>query len=384
MTITAYPRTCAYAGLIDVYLRTFTTTYAPFNDETWQFNAHSLNPMEAHGFVASAAPVGFYVRMLDLGSSTGYTTAEVGDNTISNQQDGVFYSNTGPVWQNNQIGGWCYGSTLTLRPYTFFNGLTIGNDLTTSVFNPANVVKLPNATNTGAPDGPSATNFPALDNSVYGSAVINLNQQYYTAQGNAIKLGDAGLDLGFGALAHEPACAMTYNNDVFCFLNNPTTPGDPTQLLQTDWLTYGDQFTLTYQDPPNSTITMQTLMTDGRAPHATYAGFSKVYTGQVTIDGQACNGFVILTAPDLLSYRIIRLIGLDATAAAWYTDFGTYEAKLDTTGALWMKNVNSKTTLFVSGGSVLKVLPIFLPVPIPGGSDYDDFLRIMRSKGPHA
>jgi hypothetical protein len=167
---------------------------------------------------------------------------------------------------------------------------------------------------------------------------------------------------------------------VYCQIFDPTAVDKTTRLLQTDWLTFANKYSITFTNPPGG-LDVNALM-QGALPvmgDATYAGFWLPQKGTVTVENQTFTGYIVAIAPDYSSYQIIRIIGLDATAQAWTVPAGGYQAKIDSTGALWLKNYNSAGTLFVSAGSVVKQLPIFPPVPLPGVDDIDAVLRQMRA-----
>lgn len=374
MTISVSSKTVKYAGIQPVEFHTYTQVYPSFNGANWQFNPNALNPMEFWGFINGDNPVGIYANLIDV--TTGYTTVRAGDNTVASKDTNNVF--TQPAWQTNRLHGWCFGSVLARNSYLYDIGAAFSHGYTTPVFSPVNGNSLVAGPNNFTPQSGAAPNIPTPNDGVSSSFVLALAPTYEVAIGTSFNTSGGTLDLGISN-TFQMINGMPFSGTTWVQAHNPGSNTDRHQLLQTDFLTFGMQYLITFENPsggPN----IDTLMTQqGNHGSSTYQGFLYIDKSTIVVEGKTLNGFGILVAPDYSSYRIIQLVPRDGTAAAWTSAPGDYTAKIDASGALWLKNFNSSNTLFVSSGSLLRTLPIFPPLPIPGGTDYDTTLRMMRA-----
>ncbi|HEY6019840.1 MAG TPA: hypothetical protein VIY48_08020, partial [Candidatus Paceibacterota bacterium] len=364
---------CPYLGTTTIGLRTYTTTYAPFNGP-WEFNNHALYAMEFRGFInaANKTPIGFYSRTMDI--INGYTTISVGDNNPANEN-----VNFQPLaWDGKKIAGFCSGGVGTFvvncvnypgipghsysMPFMSRFGFDIGAPPNTQFPNP----------DTGA-------NWYAPDGGIYGSSDTNLVQFGHILHSN--DLAHTGHCI-VGSAFDWVVGGINYHSLTYWRMKNPADATDRRILRISQTMTVNalGPFSVTFQEPEACSIVMDTLLITSNGEYTISPnGYFLVFGTIITLGNKTLNGFGVFILPDFSGYTIIEFLPADSNSALWYTLAGSFRAKLDPAGALWIKNVNNHTTLFVSAGSVLKLLPIFFPVPLADTEERDPVLRLMRS-----
>ena len=373
-----------YMGIIPLHIHTYTTTYVGFNGANWQFNDHAMQPMEFHGFINHSVPYGFYARIMDL--TTGYTTISVGDNVPAHENTNLF---GWPCLQNGKINGWATGVPLDLNPAAYAYPAQFGISYTAADFNAYDAEKLPrHLLNTGSPYPYTGNNWPCFGDGQSMSAELNLIEHGWIAENNGISGGGI---LSIGTINYGVMNAIgSYNSAPFgdwsfVQVRDPVLNTNRHRLLFTDFASYVSPiFEAHLENPPGASLNIDLLFTDwgNGTPNAIDAGFLLISKLALTIGTVVCNGFGILVAPDYSAYYILQIIPHDTTSAGWTTMIGTFAAKVDNSGAVWMKNFNLGNTLFVSAGNVLKQLPIFFPVPLSDSADADPVVQMMRSFQP--
>lgn len=371
------PRTVKYAGLLTVPIRVGTTTF-PAKNGAWDFNPGSPIPMEFHGYVQAQNPVGFFARVIDL--NTGYTTLAVGDTTNAHENTPLFCQ---PVWNANRVTGWCFASVLTLTMVAYDYALAVdGAAHVLPTFNPRSVVLLPmNVNNTGAPQTGNAPNNITPTGGAAASAIISLVEQNYVEIAGSQSGPFNTFNFGISNQHHINQASRVSAGSSWVTCANPSDNTDRLQLVQTDFLSFAQNYSVTYENPPGG-ADIDDLMTQHANVQRTFPtgmGFLCICKDIIVVDGVTLNGFGVLIAPDYSTYQLVNLPPSDAGTAAWWTTVGEFTGRVDLSGALWMKNANSSTILFVSAGSVLRVLPIFFPVPIPDRAETDPVASMMRS-----
>jgi hypothetical protein len=385
MSSSTVEKTVFYAGLMTIAIKTYTTAY-PFKEAGWSFNPGSPIPMEFHGYINNGNCVGLYARTIDV--DAGYTTLKVG-NTDSANLNSHF---TTPGWFNGQIGGWALNDVTTLRPILYQYPIKPGMpDLTLKNFSPKSSLKLPiGVNNTGMPLPGFGMNMPTANGYWASGAIIDLNPFIYLSKNSGlINTADSAqidfnisnqhfvLNRSIPLVANDSGINGT---TAFVICGNPSDLTDRQQLLATDFAASIVNYVLTFQNPAG--VDIDNIMTQHGANGSTFPtpnGWLYIDKATITVAGKTLNGFAVYILPDYSYYWVVEIIPTDAGTIGWQNSIGDYDGRVDLNGALFMKNANSDTTLFVSAGSVLKQLPIFFPVPVPDRPDTDPVANMMRS-----
>jgi len=346
-----------YLGIRNVYLRTYTTTY-PFLNAGWTWVNNSLQPMEWSGhYLASNNNIvsGFDVQLIDL--QTGYTQIHVGDtggDTINAN------NNFAPLtWANDSLAGFIapdQGHTLT--PFIVSYPATPDGGSHSYPLGGSKGPVLPVAANTTFPFG--LMNWLAGDNSIVADGIITLQTQFYSFRGYAggvlfTQVNEDVCDCHF-----EPVIAI-FNNLIpfdglsYCWVQGLSGGAMPFNIIRTNFIDESDYITCVFENPAQTTVDFQTLYANANNSGdftATFFGMLAIYNDQIVVDGVTLNGYAIAVAPDFLSYEIINFVGLDNLAVNWSNHLGTPAAKIDRTGAIWIKQRNNDSTLFVGTRSI--------------------------------
>lgn len=370
VAVPVIPRTCAFAGMTTIYFRTYTTTY-PFITTGWQFDGSNDIPVEFYGYSKNKLPVAIRAQFISL--SHGYTNVSLGDNSGATALFGGYYD-------GEKIYGWTVqdGSGFSNPLYGYSYGFSLDTDLINSAFQVGVKNLIPGNNNTGAPKPFFGINFPAANDHIYSSGESNLTPWNFLLykDGTEFVTAAPAPDMGLSSFLSANAGMPGPDNLSYMSVGSGPTPTNRTLLIETDYVTFARQVQVTWDD---ATIDGEIIPTQNIGAFSKY-GWLKIIKDTITFQGQTLNGCLVITAPDCSTYQIAKLIPIDATAMNWRTGFGNITTRLDRDGALWMKNVNSDTTLFVSAGSVIKQLPIFPPLPIPDHGDTDPTLLNMRGK----
>lgn len=346
-----------YRGLRNLKLRTYTNTY-PFIEGTWNFEANTNQPMEFQGYVSGGLPVGFQGNIFDL--QTGITNFSFGQMIGSPSSD---FGNV--VYNGGRLYGFCFGSAGPRICYTFNQGITLGQNISQPVLNLSEGFTVSQtATNTQIPNPLIGSNF-ILTDGLFCSSSENIGPftRFYD-----YKTGLVG--------ARQPVLATFSPTDTFdlampfggldyIWKNIHTLlPGN--RLLVTNWPAPGVLYSTQFENPPNSNIDINAIINSDQQPlYITYGGWLYLYKDAVIIEGVSCVGYGVLIQPDYSSYELIRFIPVDAQAFTWTTLIGAAEGKIDQSGALWIHIQNHPSILFITAGSIGRLLPVFPPVTIP-------------------
>lgn len=345
-------QTCQFAGIVNIYLRTYTTTY-PFIRGGWDWNDHSLQPMEFAGYEdASGFPVAFAAQAVDL--ATGYTRLNVGvsaGHTFANNFAGLCYDGA-------NVLGWVtdFNNAPTLTPSVCKYSMPLtGKTTSYSKITLASAIRLPQGVNnTGMPAVGANINYLTLGDGVYSSSIIDLdNYSYIWDQQNGIgafftKLNsDIPLpiftDASFGAI-------IPYNGADQVYIIDSTGGTVEYNLIQTNFGTFADTVGVTMVNPATTTLDINALFQTANNTlnnHTTFLGWLQFYHDTQTFNGVTMNGYGILVAPDFSSYEILNIIPMDANANNWNSSSEQKSVKVDRGGALWMKRATIDTLLLV-------------------------------------
>lgn len=378
--VNTYPRVCVYAGSDVIYLRTFSSTFnQSFNGAAWQFNDIGLQPQEFHGFTdtVNTIPIGYWANIFDSSLPAGFMNVQLGNIAVGNENDLQMFP---PPWHAGKVQGWACGVVNTTFVWTFSQGAPLSPVNRTGPF----------VVNGGFNIGAGAGNLAPAPFSGFNLIVPNGLQMSYErgflrsyniVNDNNITQSRSGLDLNLTSSTATVVSAIPFDGLSCCQLR-PASPANLYFML-TDWLTFGNQYTITFTNPAGANFDMNTLFpTLGDLPTATYAGFLLPSKSTITYEGSTITGWMMLISPDYSSYRLIKVIPVDTNAMNWTGLTGTWKAKLDSAGVAWFHNQNFSNIILQSGGSVLKSLPIFPPVPLPESSDSDLLARMMRADIP--
>lgn len=379
--MTDLARTCMYAGIIDIPIRTFTSTYTSIIAGSWNLAATCQLPMDFRGYISNNTGIGMWARIFDL--NTGTTEIKIGNVTPANENTANFNY---PIWQNNSLMGWFLPQLAPAnhRAFAYSYAAVLGQGYTTTrpfaYFGSAPPMPdgLPN---TGYGQGNQPLNQPSLNNGVTTGGWINLVPQEYVYQlSGGIGGGPFDMDLG-GSSGVVVSGYGSYLGASWATTDVPSTPSSRRRLLQTDYSTYTQHYQMTWQNPVGADLDTLMILTGGSVSLATVPGFATCFHDNVTINGTTTPyGFCMLMTPDGTKYYVLRFLPVDATAANTLSSLGQITAKFDLSGAIWFKNTTIQNVLLVTAGSVLKQLPLYFPVPLPDSFDAEPNVRIMRSE----
>ncbi len=383
---------CNFLGIIPIYFHTYTTAF-PNIASGWNFPNSTFVPMEQHVYNLNNVTVGLHAKILDL--ATGITDVSLGNiaATDGNNQALPCCTSVGNV---GTFGGWVYGNQAGgKRFYGFNSSFTYGVNVTRSTFQMDFGVSLdPIPSNTNFPTAFIGANIPMSDGGVFGSATVNLVN--YTCEYNprgfvASTILGAQANLGLGSLTQSMRYGIAgqgrvgVNSVTYCSIGSDSDNTQRTLLLTTDFTNDSNTWkqNITWENPPGGydldTTMVQRSNVNGLGD-TTVRGFLRILRDEITVGGVALHGFGVLTAIDASGYYLIQLIPMDTTAKNWQAGTGIYSAKIDRSGTLFFKSVNSATTIYASAGSVLRQLPIYPPIPLPDHGDTDLTLNMMRAK----
>lgn len=341
---------CAYLGRIDIYLRTYTTTYAPLK-AGWTWNPNSLVPMDFDGWqvgVNTPIPTGFHARLIDL--ETGYTDLTVGTLT------GVRNQNWPPLcWKDDYLTGW-YTGTSNITSYTCSYYMPYsGQAETIGALNMSGGISVPSQANTQIPGLNCEPNWVLADGSIFGSSVVSLENFYSKFRGYAggpkIDTYDEALSgCHFVSVTGVLNCMVPYNGANYCWTKNLSGGNVTYNVIQTDFQTFANYLLMTMQNPAQSTLDFNAKFRSSLASgdtEATLFGFLAIYNDTITVDGVTMAGYAVLFLPDLSGWYLLNMIGIDDNAVNWSNHLGNPQAIFDRSGAIWIKNANMDSTLWV-------------------------------------
>lgn len=374
-----------FLGVLNLALKTFSTTYVPWSGGGWAWQTNSLQPMEVSGRfdVSQPATIGFGVTVFDgvIGATKfGYGNTAGGVNSLV---PGAL------LWKRAQgnaglLAGWVFNSASTRVPFNFFDSVTLGTPKTVAALQLIEPFPpLPNVSNTGMPNPLASGNWYDINGKIQCSYVSSLNPGQ--AIFNPATLGAS--DLGLSALPFttslEPQSAIPYGGTNWLWCQDPTGGTPNKHLMQTP--NYINSVGLTVPaitNPPGASIDLNAYINavTTTAPTSTYSGWLWINRNALTITGQAFNGFGILVAPDFSAYYLINFVPVDATAAGWQGGVADITGKFDDTGHLWIKLSSSPSTIFVTQSPSKSILATFPPQALPSPPN-DSQLPIRAMRG---
>lgn len=349
--------TATYMGLVELDLRTYTTSYVPIASP-WQFNHQTLQPMESHVWVNGNLITGIAGRLIEL--ATGYSDYSFGSNSGFSQNG--FTSE--PFWYNGRVRGFLSDRILSNNVLWIDYPAVFGQNISRSDFKVLQVHTLPFFTNTGFFQANTNGDNQGNGGVGYAGGVVSLNEEWYRFDGQSFSQSQPGFSIGVQTNFSIAGC-MGYNGWEYCIMNiNSFAKGF--RLLQTDFNNTAVRLITNFQNPPSSTFDADTEMnTDSLPTEPTYQGWLTLFKNTYVVEGKTCVGLGVLVAPDFSKYWLIRFSPLDATAFNWTTQIGTVRGKFDLGNAMFIKNANQQDTLYITAGHVLRQLPIYPPVVLP-------------------
>lgn len=349
--------TATYMGLVELDLRTYTTSYVPIASP-WQFNTQTLQPMESHVWTSNNIITGMAGRLIEL--ATGYSNYSFGSNSGLNQNN--FTSE--PFWYNGRVRGFLSDSTSSRNVLWVDYPAMFGQNITRTDFKVLQLHTLPTGTNTGFFISNGNGNNQGNDGVAYAGSVVALTEEWYRFDGQSFSKSQPGFSIGIQSSYSIAAC-MGYNGYEYCIMNLGTF-AKGFRLLQTDFNNTAIRLITSFQNPPNSTFNADTQMNVDNLPtEPTYQGWLTLFKNTYVVEGKTCVGLGVLVAPDFSKYWLIRFTPVDATAVNWTINIGDVHGKFDLGNAMFIKNANFHDTLYITAGHVLRQLPIYPPVVLP-------------------
>lgn len=341
---------CNFGGIVNIYLKTYTTSY-PWLNNNWHFNPASFQAMEFEAYsLASGPPLGFQAQLID--ATTGYTRINAGDIT-GGVRDSSLNQYPPLCYLNDQICGWVIGlSAFILTPSLCSYYAPLGGGTRNYPLGLVPGVVLPSGhSNTGVAKPGGGINGLTVGGGIYTSGMIELAGHVYiwtpATRGISDKpFVDFGLDYPTDA---RYGGLIPYSGLNYIYTSDSTGGTTPYNAVATDFGSFARTIGILVQNPATSTLDInalfQTANNTGIAV-ATQLGWLGIYNDTQTFNGVTMLGYGILMAPDLSQYVILNFIPQDSTAAGW-NGFGNNEAKIDRSGAIWLKQVNNPDILFL-------------------------------------
>lgn len=377
----------AYAGIKNIYLKTFSKTYAPIN-APWTWNYNALQPMEFAGAIRFIDPFftaqGFSCRVFDSGINA-FTTFTYGDITtglINNNFGNILWKRLGA--NSGTLKGWVFGIANSLQPLNFSSYVTLGVDVTTNLFSTTNLFNCPSAMNSGVPDpgaGQNSANWYDSDGFIFSTWRNNFVQSYMQWDGFTTVSQLGTVICNFGATKRFTGMIPYNTNYVWC--EDSTGTGTKT-LVVTNFIgsSHDQAPVLINPNAPSIDLNAYINALATPSPSPCYKGWLWMNKNALTVDGIAFNGFGIYVMPDFSSYYLLQIIPIDSYAANWNTGAGTVYGKFDDKGALWLHDTSSATDIFVSVPPPSYVPPVNPPIGLPcPPHDSDRFLTGMEGTG---
>lgn len=362
-----------FLGIRNVYLRTYTQTYAPFNIG-WQWHPNSLYPMEFCGYIdAAQTPRAIEARLIDL--VTAYTTLAVGNKA------GLVLNNDefGPLcydYIRNQLAGFIVGGIVQTKAPAVcaFNMPFTGNAYILPNFQPvAAPITFSNAANTGLPNPGCGINWYASSGAVYCSSednlVISSNLWTRALQFNSTDhIGNAANGLLFPTSGRYGAAIPNYNGADWILAANSLGGVNNYNVIQTNYRTASNYFLASgVVNPASSTINFNTFLQDSanQGFNASVNSWLQTFNTTQTFNGVVMNGWGLEVAPDFSGYTILNFIPTDPVAANWNNDGQAKPIKKDRYGNIWMKKATVDGLLLVAGNAPPGIATLTLGHEIP-------------------
>lgn len=364
---------CTLASIETIHLRTYTTTYVPLH-VGWEFNKHSLVPMEWAGYLTpDGVASGFAARIID--SKTGYTNITAG--VIAGMTFDMNQHFPPFAYRHDMITGFTGFETLTPGLGEFYAPVGGGDRVYPNLsLRPG--PRLPNnVANTQFPSDNGGCNFLA-NGGIYATSDVDLILHNYSIDGaNGFLHDESAYGLNFPANAKFQAMLPPppLTTDAMNIMITDPTGGPPPYFgIYTDlgpepfdpfsgFANYIDIFVV---NPDQTTLDINALFhTAANTTRwiATLAGFLKIYRDTQTFNGITMNGYGILLSPDFTEYSILNFSPLDALAANWNSGAAEFDAAIDTSGGLFLRSLNSNNTIFL-GTDLIPLTVLTLPVSL--------------------
>ena len=358
-----FTRNCAFAGILPVYLKTYTTTY-PFLRAGWAFNQNALQPMEFEWYLASAfGPFqAFESRLIDF--ATGYTKI-----TAGNKAGGVF-SNVpaNPVFGGSKLKGFFDNLSLgrVANWGSWYAPVGGGDKAYASLGLAPGITVDPVLANTATP-WPGAGDNWLIAAGVYTSSATLLQTHSRIASGDPGAISDTDNStmvpaLSFPTNARFNSVLTAPDGRNYILISDGSGGAVPYLGIQTDFASFANTIDVELVNPATFTTDLNALFKTANNTginSVTGYGWLWIYKTVDTFNGVTLNGYGVLIAPDFSQYALLQFLPQDAIAAAWNTGLGSIDSKADRNGGIWLKNFSSDTTLlFGSLGSPSQMLPV--------------------------
>lgn len=376
-----------FMGIRTLPLRTFTTTFSAING-AFAWNANALQPMEFAGKILITGPtfqsVAFGCTVFD--SATGSTRW-----TFGNMASGSFNNNFGNIlWKRGNdvsgyLRGWIWNEANTQKPNNFSYPVTFGVPVSGGPFAVSTLFQTPSTVNSAVPDpgaGSNSGNWYDSRGFIFTTWRDQLVQKYmdWNGYGGITQLGSVVAQL---SATKRFTVMVPYGEYDYVWCEDSTGPGTKI-MMRTNWVNVAQNWTPQLAVPAGgSSIDLTAYINNPltSAPTACYGGFLWLNKNTATIGNKVLNGFGIYVNPDFGFYYILEIIPTDANAANWNVGIGDVQGKWDDLGALWIKNVNSATTIFVTTPEQYKVKEIFPPTPLPSPPDDSEIpVKMLRGE----
>lgn len=377
--------TATFLGVLDLSLRTFTTTYVSLNAGGWGWMNCALQPIDfgINLDLANGAIPGFGCTVFDfVTGATKFSYGNTGAITATANSNGICWQRTNG--NNGRLSGWLFPPT-QLQPYQFSDNVTLGVAKLNSPFSVAAHLILPTGvSNTAAPEPFVGSNYIDVNGLNFGSYRVNLVpfSAYLNPASLQVTSGFAW-NMAIGTNS-EVNSAIPYNGMNYLFMRD-STGGTPTATVYVtpDFRNLQSSFVPGLANPPGASIDLNAYIraVATNSPTSTYRGFLWLNKNPLTITGHATmNGFGILMTPDGSGYYLINFVPTDATAANWQTTAGDVQGKFDDTGILWVKQVVSPSVIFSTTPIPKYAYPMYPPIGVPAPQN-DSNIAIRSYRG---
>ena len=363
--------TCAYAGISDLFLRTYDENYLPLQGGgNWDWNRQSPVPMQyAEWHDASEMQTGCAACLFDL--LTGYTRTFWGSQASTYNGDPY---NLAYDWRNGLLAGFVIPASVATR-FPSFTALPItytGVETHIKKWQRTTILgdffPPPPMPNTGMPIPGRGINSLLNNGIVYSSAEIGGGvgpSGDYAALMPTGKQGNFSVslfpsDLNFGTAGRYGSAVFVPSNpalgiespltDNVIVVSDGTGGVRPYLFVRTDFSNAVGYYSVYGINPPNSDFdAVNFFMFSGNSPALSEQGW--IYEVQnVTLDGVFYANLILLAAPDFSSYRFINIKPMDTNAAAIWSHGSPYFS-IDRLGNTWGKYGSFGNYIFVGSAA---------------------------------
>lgn len=372
--------TAPFLGVIDLNLRTFTTTYTPWSGGGWSWLSNSLMPID-FGSNLPSSTIGFGATVFDFATgATKYAYGNVSSITGAANANGIcFLRNLG---NTARLAGWLVGPS-ALAPFEFSDNIVLGTPKTVG-FTPTASFVLPNVANTAFPEPFVGANYVDTNSKIMGGYRINLSpfSAFLDPLSQAVTSGfPFTMPIGTNS---EVQFSIPYKGLNYLFMRD-ATGGTPTATIyiSPDMIGLSSSFIPTLVNPPGSSIDLNAYITAVAtgSPNGTYNGYLWMNKNALTITGRTFNGFGILMLPDGSGYYLLNFIPADAGAVNWNGGISNVNGKFDDTGVLWLQTPSSPGTVWSTTPIPKYAYPLYPPIGVPSPpNDSNIQIRLYRGQ----